>query len=180
MRPEQIDAVLLDRDGVLNRNRPAHVRRPDEWQWLPQARQACRSLTEAELALAVVTNQAAVGRGLLSVPTLGAIHARMIDDLAVDGVAISAVLYCPHAPADSCHCRKPKPGMLLAALHRLGADPSHAVMVGDHLTDLLAAEAAGCWSIHVRSGRGSPPTHPIKRYLGSVADLQAAARLLLG
>jgi len=168
-----LQAVLLDRDGVLNQNRPGHVTRPEHWRWLPGAIDACRRLAALGLRLAVVTNQAVIGRGLLTEAGLSDLHARMRADLASAGVPPPAVHHCPHRPEDGCDCRKPRPGLLLRALHDLSVEPARALLVGDHDTDLAAAAAAGCWSLHVRSGRGVP-TPPRPGHLGSVTDLSAA------
>ncbi|MEU7043580.1 HAD-IIIA family hydrolase [Streptomyces varsoviensis] len=178
--PPALRAVLLDRDGVLNVNRPGYVRSPDDWEWLPGARTGYGLLAAAGLPLAVITNQSAIGRGLMTTSHLDAIHARMAADLTADGSAPPHVLYCPHTPEAACACRKPRPGMVLRALTLTGAAPHEAVLIGDHESDLRAAAAAGCRSLHVRSGRGPLPTHPPPGCLGSVPNLHAAALLLSG
>ncbi|GAA3733393.1 D-glycero-beta-D-manno-heptose 1,7-bisphosphate 7-phosphatase [Plantactinospora mayteni] len=170
--------VILDRDGVLNENREDYVTRIEDFVWTAGAPAACARISAAGLALAVVTNQSAVGRGLLPEATLDAIHARLADGLAALGVPRPLILHCPHLPADGCECRKPRPGLVRAALRHLGVAPGEALLVGDHESDLAAAAAAGCWSLHVRSGRGAPPTRPPRGYLGSVRDLPAVADLL--
>ncbi|MEV5887112.1 HAD family hydrolase [Streptomyces sp. NPDC052020] len=171
-------AVLLDRDGVLNVNRPDHVTHPAQWQWLPGAVDACCRLTDLGIPrIAVVTNQSAVGRGLLTADGLSRIHDRMTADLAEAGVPRPVVVHCPHLPDAGCPCRKPRPGMLVQALEKLGVAPAEALLVGDHDTDLAAAAEAGCWSVHVRTGRGRLETlRP--GCLGSVADLGAVAGLV--
>ncbi|WP_326620936.1 HAD-IIIA family hydrolase [Streptomyces anulatus] len=176
-RTPQLRVVLLDRDGVLNVNRPDHVTRAEQWRWLPGALDACARLTGLGLHLAVVTNQAAIGRGLLTAYELDRIHDRMVADLAAVGVPRPVILHCPHPPAVGCSCRKPRPGLLTGALEQLQALPAQALLVGDHDSDLMAAAAAGCWSLHVRSGRGRPPAaHP--GCLGSVPGLAEAAELI--
>ncbi|MEH1123276.1 D-glycero-alpha-D-manno-heptose-1,7-bisphosphate 7-phosphatase, partial [Micromonospora sp. CPCC 206061] len=176
-RPPRL--AVLDRDGVLNVNRHDHVTRPDQWVWIPGSRTACARLAAAGVAIAVVTNQAAVGRGLIDETTLSRIHARLVGDLAGLSVPAPLLLHCPHPPAWRCACRKPRPGMVLAALRHYGVAPADAVMVGDHVTDVAAGAAAGCWSLHLRSGRGAPPRRPPAGYLGSAPDLAAAVSRLL-
>src|SRR5262245_64756620 len=105
-------AVFLDRDGVLNVNLDAHVRSWDEFQFLDGALAAVRRLHEAGWSLVVVTNQAAIGRGLMTAGAVADIHARMCAAVAAAGGAIARVEHCPHHPDDGCDCRKPKPGML--------------------------------------------------------------------
>ncbi|MGP4014937.1 D-glycero-alpha-D-manno-heptose-1,7-bisphosphate 7-phosphatase [Saccharopolyspora sp. 5N708] len=172
-----LDAVLLDRDGVLNRNRSDYVTNVDQWHWLPGAVAGCRALAGMGLRMAVVTNQSAVGRGLLSVAGLERIHQRMVADLAAAGVPRPVVVYCPHVPGGGCECRKPKAGLLRRAVAELAAAPERTLLVGDHDSDLAAAEAQGCWSLHVRSGRGGPG-RPRVGYLGSVPALRHAAELV--
>ncbi|MEV0263603.1 HAD-IIIA family hydrolase [Streptomyces sp. NPDC050617] len=176
----ELKAVLLDRDGVLNVNRPGYVRSVEDWEWLPGARAGYGLLAAAGLPLAVITNQSAVGRGLMTVDALDAVHARMAADLTADGAAPPRVVYCPHTPEADCACRKPRPGMVLRALGFTGAAPHETVLIGDHESDLRAAAAASCRSLHVRSGRGALPRRPPPGCLGSVADLRAAAALLVG
>lgn len=172
--------VLLDRDGVLNVNRREHVTRPGHWQWLSGAVQACARLAARGIALAVVTNQAVLARGLLSEAGLAEIHRVMLRDLAVAGVPAPLILFCPHDRDHGCGCRKPRSGLITTALRRLGAAAGDAVLVGDHTSDIMAAQSARCWSLHVRSGRGDPPPGPVLRYLGSVPDLTQGVDLLLG
>ncbi|WP_322724728.1 D-glycero-alpha-D-manno-heptose-1,7-bisphosphate 7-phosphatase [Streptomyces spongiae] len=174
----QLQAVLLDRDGVLNVNRPDHVTRAEQWRWLPGAIDACALFTGLGLRLAVVTNQGAVGQGLLTGHELDRIHDRMAADLAAVGVPRPVILHCPHLPESRCPCRKPRPGLITRAIDRIGVNPGQALLVGDHDTDLMAAAAAGCWSLHVRSGRGGPPAgYP--GCLGSVPTLREAAELVM-
>lgn len=147
-------AVLLDRDGVINRDRSDYVKRWDEFEFLPGALTGLRLLAEAGVGVAVVSNQSAVGRGLMSAAELDLIHQRMLDAVRREGGRIDAILACPHAPTDGCGCRKPRPGLLSEALRRLDVDHTSAVIVGDNLTDLQAAWAARLPAVLVLSGRG--------------------------
>lgn len=173
-----IRAVLLDRDGVLNRPAPGgYLTHHDGWEWLPGALEACRRLSQGGRLLAVVTNQSAIGRGWLTEKGLDRIHARMVADFASVGIGDVPVFHCAHHPDDGCACRKPRPGLLQRAMTALGVTPEESVMVGDHVTDLQAAAHAGCASVHVRCGR-SRSVQPPHGCLGSVADLAAVADLL--
>ena len=147
-------AILLDRDGVINENRAGHVTCWEEFRFLPRSLEALAALERLGLRLAVVTNQSAVGRGLLAPQALEEIHRRMIAGCASRGAAIEAVFVCPHAPWDSCGCRKPQPGLLLQAMHALGERPERCVAIGDGHEDWGAAEAAGVPFVLVRTGRG--------------------------
>ena len=148
-------AVFLDRDGVLNVNRDAHVRSWAEFRFLDGALEAVRRLHAAGWTLVVVTNQAAIGRGLTSAAAVAEIHDRMGEAIRSAGGAVARVEHCPHRPEESCDCRKPKPGMLRRGARAVGASLVDSYFVGDHLTDVEAALAAGCRPILVRTGRGA-------------------------
>src|SRR4051812_3820417 len=124
-------AILLDRDGVINARRVDHVTGWQEFAFLPGVKAALAKLAALRLPVFVVTNQAVINRGIVSREALEAIHDRMRAEVAVAGGAIAGIAYCPHRPDEACHCRKPAPGMLraLAATYRL--DLSRCLMVGD-------------------------------------------------
>lgn len=146
--------VFLDRDGVINRNRPDYVKHWSEFAFLPGARRAIARLTLAGYRIIVITNQACVGKGLLSASALEALHQRMLHEIAVAGGRIETILCCPHRSDDGCRCRKPAPGLLLQARDEYGVDLRQAVVVGDSATDMRAAAAAGVPGILVFSGLG--------------------------
>lgn len=147
--PRLTPAVFLDRDGVLNVNRDDHVKRWEEFEWLPGVAPSLRLLREAGYALVVVTNQAAIGRGQTTLEAVHDVHRRMAEHLAARDAALDAVYYCPHRPDDGCGCRKPKPGMILEAARFLRLDLARSHLVGDHERDLEAARAAGVGDAHL-------------------------------
>lgn len=177
-------AVLLDRDGVINANREDHVTSWSEFRFLPGALEGLRQLAAAGYRLAVVTNQAAVGRGLVSAEEVEQLNARMVSALAEEGIRLDAVLYCPHAPDERCECRKPRPGMLIEAGRRLGVAPADTCVVGDWVDDIAAARAAECAvPILVLTGRGRRAL-PLARAAGVgpfliARDLLAAAQAIV-
>jgi histidinol-phosphate phosphatase family protein len=138
--------VFLDRDGVLNRRPPVagYVRRADDVEWLPGALDAVGDLTRAGVRLIVVSNQAGIARGAMTMDDLGGVERRMRDDIRSTGGEIEAFLYCPHGWDEGCECRKPRPGMLFEAQRRFDLDLSRTPFVGDDERDGQAAEAAGC------------------------------------
>ena len=148
--------VILDRDGVLNHEAPdgSYVREPEEFRWLPGALEGLALLRGAGVRLSVTTNQAGVGRGLMSLQQLAAVHERMQTEAAAHGGAFDAVLYCQHAPEEQCSCRKPAPGLIQAAVARSGIAASDSIVVGDARRDLEAAERAGVAAALVRTGKG--------------------------
>lgn len=147
--------VILDRDGVLN-ERPAkaeYVRRPEDFRWLPGAREALRRFAEAGWGVVVVTNQAGIERGLLTEADLATVHARMRSEAEAAGGRIEAIYHCPHHWDSGCSCRKPRPGMLFAAQRDLDLDLSRITFVGDDERDEQTARAAGCDSVLVGEQR---------------------------
>ncbi len=147
-------AVFLDRDGVININRPDHVKSWDEFQFLPGALQALGRLAKSEFLVIVATNQAAIHRQLVNEATVCDIHARMTTEIERAGGCLHAVYYCPHRPEENCDCRKPKRGMYLRAAWRYNLDLTRSYVVGDARTDVEAAHAIGAQPILVLSGRG--------------------------
>lgn len=143
--------VILDRDGVLNRKPPKaqYVRRWEEFEWLPGAKESLRLFHEAGYRVIVVSNQAGVGRGEMTETQLLDIHERMKREAAAAGGAIDAIYYCPHNWDDGCECRKPRPGMLFQAQRDYHLDLSRIIFIGDDVRDAETAEVAGCSSLLV-------------------------------
>jgi histidinol-phosphate phosphatase family protein len=139
--------VFVDRDGVINRMRQDYVKSWLEFEPLPGAIDAMARLSSSGRDVIVVTNQSAIGRGLVSLATVQEIHDRLSAMVEAAGGEIRAFLICPHTPADNCPCRKPAPGLLRRAHDELGVDLAEAVLIGDQPTDVEAAHAAGCGAI---------------------------------
>jgi histidinol-phosphate phosphatase family protein len=147
--------VFLDRDGVINENRDNdYVKGWDEFRFLPKTKDAIKALTDANWDIIVVSNQAGIGRGVMSAQSVEEINARMVEEIEKDGGRIKAVYYCPHRPDANCDCRKPKPGMLLRAATEFGVDLLNSYLIGDSLSDIQAAAQVGCKTILVKTGRG--------------------------
>jgi len=148
--------IFTDRDGVINRNSPDYIKGPEEFEFLPGSREALRRLTESGFDIIVITNQSAVGRGFMTLECLEEIHRRMIAAVEADGGRILDICICPHQPGDGCACRKPEPGLLLAAQRKHRVDFSTAVMIGDSVTDIECALHAGIGTVLlVRTGNGA-------------------------
>ncbi|SLN26464.1 D-glycero-alpha-D-manno-heptose-1,7-bisphosphate 7-phosphatase [Oceanibacterium hippocampi] len=146
--------VLLDRDGVLNEDRPDYVRSPAELRMLPGAVEGVRRLTEAGARVAVVTNQACVGKGIVSPSMLEEIHRKLRETILAGGGRLDAIFACTDLPSSHSERRKPAPGMLIEAMRQFGCQPAETVMVGDALRDMEAAARVGCGRILVRTGKG--------------------------
>ncbi|MCP9275281.1 D-glycero-alpha-D-manno-heptose-1,7-bisphosphate 7-phosphatase [Mycolicibacterium arenosum] len=142
--------LFLDRDGVLNRRAvDGYVTDPRDFELLNVTLDAARWAQSTGAALVVVTNQGAIGRGLATEADVLAVHAVLMDALASQGVHLDAIYTCPHHPAAiessqrSCKCRKPAPGLIVAAAADLKLDLSQSILIGDQMTDMKAATAAG-------------------------------------
>lgn len=145
--------VIFGRDGILNEYREDHVKSPDEWVPIKGALEAVARLNHAGWHAVVATNQAGIGRGMIDMASMNAVHAHMNQQLMAVGGRIDAVFFCPHTPEAKCDCRKPLPGMMIDIGRRYGVDLRHVPMVADTLRDLLAAQAAGCEPHLVLGGR---------------------------
>ena len=152
---ERRPTVILDRDGVLNERPPRaeYVRAPLEFRWLAGALDGLRILNHAGFRVIVVSNQAGVGRGVMTDEEVRAVNDHMRQDALSAGGRIDNVFYCPHDWDASCSCRKPKPGMLFDAQHAHDLDLSLTTFIGDDERDGQAADAAGCRYLHVNESQ---------------------------
>ena len=149
-------AIFLDRDGVIVENRPSYIRSWSDVSIFSQALDALARIHASLYKIVIVTNQSAVGRGIIPFEAAQDINRRLVEAVEQAGGRIDGVFMCPHAPGDQCGCRKPKPGLLFMAAQTLALDLSQSMMIGDALSDLLAGQAAGIpYSILVRTGRGA-------------------------
>ncbi len=138
-------AIFIDRDGVINRRRADdYVLSWSQFIFMPGIRKALSDLAVLRVPIIVISNQSAVGRGLLGAAALSDITCRMQKALLADGTVISAVYYCTHKPTDRCLCRKPQAALLHEAATDFCVDLSASVFIGDSDADVRAAETAGC------------------------------------
>lgn len=139
-------AAFLDRDGVINRKAAAgeYITRWEEMEILPGVAEAIGRLRRAGYRVMVITNQRCVAKGLMTGAQLESLHERLGEGLARAGAAIDDFYYCPHEEQPACGCRKPQPGMLLAAAREHGVDLQASWMVGDSEKDIVAGRRAGC------------------------------------
>ncbi len=171
-------AVFLDRDGVINRaleraGKPYPPTTLDELEILPGVPAACAALKKAGFLLVVATNQPDVGRGTLPRETVERMHQSLREALPLDSIR---VCYHPGRGLSDCACRKPKPGMLLAAAGELGVDLSRSWMVGDRWRDLDCGRLAGCRTILIDYHYDEPLKTPPDFRAGSL--LEAAGLIL--
>ncbi len=149
-------AIFLDRDGVLIENKADYVRDWSQVNIYPEAIYALSSAAIRNYKIVIVTNQSAVGRGLISLKIAEDINNQLVSTIRNHGGQVDAVYMCPHEPAEGCFCRKPKPGLLLQAAKDLSLDLQRSWMIGDAWSDLQAGQSAGVrQSILLRTGRGA-------------------------
>ena len=182
-------AVFIDRDGTLNED-IGYVSTPADLALYPWAAEAVRLINDSGLLTVVITNQSGVARGMYTEETLGAIHSRMIEELAREGARIDAVYYCPHHPEVgtapyriACECRKPRTGMLDNAAHEHKIDLARSFVIGDKASDIKLAENAGSRAALVLTGYGGqtlahPDRWPCAPEIVAENLLEAVKRLL--
>lgn len=178
--------VILGRDGTINRYRDDHVKAPEELDPLPGALEAVARLNHAGWHTVLATNQAGIGRGLLDMASLNAVHLRLNQLLAEKGGRLDAAFFCPHTPEEGCDCRKPLPGLIQQIGERFDVELPQVHMVGASLTDLLTAQNAGCVPHLVLTGPfGSLGTEELTNLLAQVPgarvhdDLMSFAETLI-
>ena len=158
-------AVFIDRDGTLNEMVYNDIhgifdspRNPEEVCLMPNAADFLKSIKKIGYLAIVVTNQPGVAKGTLTMERLQKINNTLDSLLATEGAKWDHLMFCPHfykpglvknEYARECECRKPKPGLLLAAADKFNIDLPSSWMVGDGLNDIQAGKAAGCRSILV-------------------------------
>jgi D-glycero-D-manno-heptose 1,7-bisphosphate phosphatase len=159
MRP----AIFLDRDGVVIED--CHLLTRIDQVRIPQStRDAFRILSTCEFTIVVVTNQTVVARGLASEEEVDAVHAHIDCELRKSGRGVDRFYTSPHHPKatlpayrQECECRKPQPGMLLAAATELELDLAESFMVGDRISDIVAGHRAGCRTVQLTTGQHKAP-----------------------
>jgi len=154
-------AVFLDRDGTIIEER-GYLDRLDLLELFPWTIDAIRLLNRAGFATVVVTNQSAIGRGIIDEPFLRHVHQTIDARLSAGRARMDAYYFCPHHPdaeleayRQACHCRKPQPGLIEQACRELRLDPSRSVMIGDRWLDVACGRAAGARTVLVRTGHGA-------------------------
>ena len=148
-------AIFLDRDGVINANRPDHVKSWDEFVFLSRALDALRQIATSDFVVLVTTNQAAIARGQTNDAAVRDIHARMTAAVEHSGGRIDAVYYCPHLPEENCDCRKPRTGLYRRGAREWEIDLARSYVIGDAMADIVAGREIGAVPILVLTGRGN-------------------------
>ncbi|MDR3440707.1 D-glycero-beta-D-manno-heptose 1,7-bisphosphate 7-phosphatase [Telmatospirillum sp.] len=166
--------VLLDRDGTLNVERD-YLSDPDQLELIAGVGAALRRLRQSGFGLVVVTNQSGIARGYFDIATVRRIHERLRALLAGENVSLDGIYFCPHAPEDACHCRKPRPGMVEQAVDDHGFDPRQAFLIGDSAVDINLGRAVGATPLLVRTGWGEKAEREGNCVPAAIVDDLAAA-----
>ena len=178
--------IILDRDGVINKDSDAFVKNAAEWIPIQGSIAAIARLSKAGFTIVVTTNQSGLGRGLFQVSDLEAMHKKMHTMVKAAGGEITAVVYCPHHPDEDCDCRKPKAGLITQIEQQLNTSAKGAITIGDSLRDLEAGLEKGCIPLLVKTGKGQKTLQKIiteqKSAFHNLAvynDLAAAANAII-
>ena len=157
-------AIFIDRDGVINHDTDL-IKHQDEMKIYDFSGEAIKKINKSNYLSIVITNQSVIARGLCDEETLDKIHSRMDNQLSSQGAYIDYLYYCPHHPDGGfpeevkefkieCECRKPKPGLILAASKAFNIDLNQSWMIGDSPSDIQAGISAGVKTIRVETGHG--------------------------
>ncbi len=145
----KVKAAFLDRDGVINVNH-GYVSTINDFEFISGVFEACNTLKEKGYQLIIITNQSGIGRGYYTEEQFHHLTQWMKEVFSENKVPLDGVYYCPHHSVEglgkykiSCDCRKPKPGMLLAAINDHNIDLNQSILVGDNISDLEAGISAG-------------------------------------
>ena len=149
LKPKKV--LLIDRDGVINRKAPQgeYITTWEEFEWIAETREAMKSLSENGYSFVVISNQAGIGRGVVSRKAVDEINRRMVEELRRVQIPIEGVYLCPHHWEDECNCRKPEPGLFFKASQDLLLNLEQTFFIGDDPRDCIAAYNAGCRSIYI-------------------------------
>lgn len=156
--------VFIDRDGVINVDSPDYIKNCDEFEFLPGSLEAFKLLKEVGYEVIVITNQSVIGRNMVTPEGLNAIFSKMTTGVKSAGGEIKDIFFCPHTPDDHCQCRKPLPGMILAAQKKYGIELQASCMIGDSAKDVECSKNAGCGlSVLVKTGNGLKAAKELER-----------------
>ena len=149
-----VSVVILDSDGVINELRDVDVGKPEDWSAIPGSVEAISRLKKAGLKVVVFSNNPGIAQGRYTEQDLQAVQKKLQSKLQMRGVAIDGFYHCPHGPEANCVCRKPKPGLLFKIASELKVRLTDAIVVGDGISDMKAANLVSAKSALVRTGKG--------------------------
>ena len=180
--PAKKGLIILDRDGVINRDSETFVKSAAEWIPLPGSIAAIAALSGAGYTVTIASNQSGLARGLFDQNALQTMHDKLRKLVAAEGGSVDKIVVCPHGPGDGCDCRKPRPGLLLQLADHYDTDLAGVPVIGDSLRDIQAAVAVGARPLLVRTGNGRNTEASLSEELGEIEvfdDLTAATAALV-
>jgi D-glycero-D-manno-heptose 1,7-bisphosphate phosphatase len=142
-------ALFLDRDGIINVDH-GYVYKSDDFDFVEGIFELCSKASDKGYDIFVITNQAGIARGLYTIADFEKLTDWMADTFKKKGITLKKVYFCPHHPVKGnnefrqiCKCRKPEPGMIMQAQREFNVDLVNSILIGDKVSDVLAAQAAG-------------------------------------
>ncbi len=166
--------IILDRDGVINEDSNDYIKSPEECLLIPGSLDAIAKLNHAGFKVVIATNQSGIARGFYDLAMLNRIHEKIKTELKKVGGHIDDIFFCPHHPDDQCECRKPKPGLLFQIQKKYSVDLKNVFFVGDKLSDVETAHAAGCKPVLVLTGKGAKTLRQKTEQVPTFKDLAEA------
>jgi D-glycero-D-manno-heptose 1,7-bisphosphate phosphatase len=174
--------VFLDRDGTINVEKN-YLYKWGDWEWIPGAKEAIKSLNDAGYLVIVISNQAGIARNFYTSEDVDTLHTFVDNNLAMIDARIDAYYYCPHHPEygenRTCLCRKPLPGMIFRACEEFSIDLSLSYLVGDKISDVVAAQSAGVTPILVKTGYGVIEATQVTKGVRVVQDFWFASQEII-
>ena len=138
---------------MINQDSSAYIKSWAEFQFLPRSLPALRVLNQHHYRSFLITNQSAINRKMITPNTLKHIHDNMMAEILAAGGRMDDIFFCPHLPQEGCNCRKPKPGLILAAQKKYDIHLPGSYMIGDSAKDIVCARQAGCgFALLVKTG----------------------------
>jgi len=175
-------AVFLDRDGTLNADSAGYIKSVDEFHLFDFTGEALAILTRLGYKNIVITNQSALGRKMLTVDEIEAIHANLKQELQKAGAVLDDIYYCPHLPEDNCGCRKPKTANVEKAVAEHNIDITESFFIGDSDKDIQTGAEMRLRTILVQTGLKPLSREQIAAWRPQpdfvAVDLLAAARII--
>ena len=147
-----MQAVILDRDGVINHDSPDYIKSPEEWTAIDGSLEAIARLTKAGIKVFIASNQSGIAYGMFGYDTLYAMHTKLLQEADALGGVVNGFFFCPFLTGP---CRKPNPGLLVDIANRAHIDLETTPFIGDAMRDLEAAIAVNAIPVLVRTGKGT-------------------------
>lgn len=153
--------LMLDRDGVINRRIiDGYVTQWSEFEFLPGVLEAFSTFAQRFRYIIIVTNQQGVGKGLMSMEQLDAIHDMMCAEIETHGGRVDSILACPQLASDPDNYRKPNPEMAFMAQEFFpDLDLEKCIMVGDGQSDIDFGHNAGTHTVFIGEDNATADDH---------------------